>query len=854
MSENKIVTRMKKRDVKDKSVPTKEADNIINKNRMGRALNQNAPGSPGIEPRWTSSAKSAVGTALSKDSHIWFTLSHGIFNEIYYPQIDQAGIRDMGFIVTDGVRFFSEEKRDAAHTVEWLVDGVPAFKLVNTCRDSRYRIEKQILTDPHRDTVMQQVQFHAQQGALADYHLYVVLAPHLGNHGGGNTAWVGEFEGTPMLYAQRNDCALALACSAPWTKRSVGYVGSSDGWQDLKAHHQMKWEYTRAENGNVALTSGIDLLKSHGKFVLALGFGKDPDEAARNAIASLRNGFDKAKRDYIAGWQEWIKTHASLKPGEAAPGDLTQKSLAVLRTHESKTVPGAIIASLSIPWGFSQGDNDQGGYHLVWSRDMVETAGGLLAAGAHEEARRVLAFLQRTQQPDGHWSQNMWLNGSPYWNGIQMDETALPILLVDLARREQALVTGDLEKFWPMVKKAAGYLARNGPVSPQDRWEEDPGYTPFTVAAEIAALLAAAELAELNHEASVANHLREIADVWNDSIERWMYMSATDWCKKFKVDGYYVRIAPKTTGADGESRQKNIQVKNVTASEDTRLASHLISPDALALVRFGLRAANDPHIVNTVKVIDALLKVKTPSGFTWHRYNDDGYGEHEDGSPFDGTGIGRGWPLLTGERAHYELAAGRVVNANRLLTMLESFANEGGLLPEQVWDTQDIPKRELHFGRPSGSAMPLVWAHAEYLKLRRSLHDGRLFDQPPQTVQRYLKEKTFSPRLTWRFNNKLRSLPPGKLLRIELMAPAVIRWTADDWKTCQDIKTHDAGLNIHLVDLPAQSLPEGKQIKFTLYWPDAGHWEGNDFIVRIATWLREKTVQVERSETNGKQG
>ena len=482
----------------------------------------------------------------------------------------------------------------------------------------------------------------------------------------------------------------------------------------------MIWEYTRAENGNVALTAEIDLVKSHGKFVLALGFGKDTDEAARNAIASLHYGFDKAEHQYISGWQKWSKTHASLKSRENAPSDLAQKSLAVLRTHESKSAPGALIASLAIPWGFSQGDSDQGGYHLVWSRDMVETAGGLLAAGAHEDARRVLLFLQRTQLPDGHWSQNMWLDGSPYWNGIQMDETALPILLVDLARREKALATGDLEKFWPMVKMAAGYLARNGPVSPQDRWEEDPGYTPFTVAAEIAALLAAAELAELNHEASLTNHLREIADVWNDSIERWMYMSATDWCKKFEVEGYYVRIAPKQLGADGTSFQQNVRVKNVTASEDTRRASHLISPDALALVRFGLRAADDSRISDTTKVIDALLKVETPHGATWHRYNDDGYGEHEDGSPFDGTGIGRGWPLLTGERAHYELAAGREAIAKKLLSAMESFANESGLISEQVWDSPDIAEHDLHCGEPSGSAMPLVWAHAEYLKLRRS--------------------------------------------------------------------------------------------------------------------------------------
>ena len=429
----------------------------------------------------------------------------------------------------------------------------------------------------------------------------------------------------------------------------------------------------------------------------------------------------------------------------------------------------------------------------------------------------------------------MWLDGSPYWNGIQMDETALPILLVDLAHREKALADADVARFWPMVRKAAGYLARNGPVSPQDRWEEDPGYSPFTVAAEIAALLAAADLADLNHEASIATYLREIADVWNASIDRWMYASGTDWCRKFNVEGYYVRIAPKQTGAGGSRFQKNVHVKNVTAAEDTRRASHLVSPDALALVRFGLRAADDPRIRDTAKVIDALLKVETPSGPTWHRYNDDGYGEHEDGSPFDGTGIGRGWPLLTGERAHYELAAGRVEDAKRLLAAMESFANEGGLISEQVWDSPDIPERELHFGRPSGSAMPLVWAHAEYLKLRRSLRDGRLFDLPPQTVQRYLKEKTVSPRMAWRFNHKLRSMPAGKILRIETMAPAVIHWSADDWKTVQDVTTHDVGLGIHIADLPTKALPEGKQIKFTFYWPDADHWEGKDFIVRVGS-------------------
>jgi len=299
--------------------------------------------------------------------------------------------------------------------------------------------------------------------------------------------------------------------------------------------------------------------------------------------------------------------------------------------------------------------------------------------------------------------------------------------------------------------------------------------------------------------------------------------------------------------------QKNMQVKNVSDAEDTRLALHLVSPDALALVRFGLRAADDPRIRDTAKVIDALLKVETPSGPTWHRYNDDGYGEHEDGAPFDGTGIGRGWPLLTCDRAHHELLAGRAENAKRLLAALESFANEAGLISEQVWDAPDMPKRGLYSGKPSGSAMPFVWAHAEYLKLRRSLRDGRVFDLPPQTVQRYLTEKTVSPRIVWRLNHKIRSMPAGKILRIETIAPAVIHWSADDWNTVQDLTAHDAGLGIHIADLTTNALPEGKRVKFTFYWPDADRWEGEDFIVQVGSLPPGGPAPAEKTKTDGAQ-
>jgi glucoamylase len=806
-----------------------------------------APGRPGSPARWTSSAKTGIGTTLSPKSRVWFTLSHGIFNEIYYPSIDQACVRDLGLIVTDGDAFFSEEKRDADSCVHRSADGVPATRLVNTCREGRYRIEKETVSDSDRDAVLQSVRFLPLRGELSTYRLHVLLAPHLGNQGGDNTAWVDDFEGTPLLFARREGTALALACSAVWLKRSVGYVGCSDSWQDLKAHKTMTWEYTHADHGNVALAAEIELRASRGAFVLALGFGSDPAEAARTAIASLRSGFDKAKADYLAGWHDWKRTNTSPRDGHSLPGDLSPVSLAVLRAHESKTAPGGVIASLSIPWGFSKGDQDLGGYHLVWSRDMVETAGGLLAAGAHEDARRVLSYLRTTQQPDGHWSQNMWLDGSPYWNGIQMDETALPILLVDLAFRQKALEEADVVQLWDMVRRAAGYLVRNGPVSPQDRWEEDPGYSPFTVAAQIAALLAAADVADLSHCAAVAGYLRELADVWHSSIDRWMYVSATDWCRRFDVEGYYIRIAPKETGGDIARFASGVRIKNVAASEDTLAAAHLVSPDALALVRFGVRAADDPRMRDTTKVIDALLKLETPTGPTWHRYNGDGYGEHEDGRPFDGTGIGRGWPLLTGERAHYELAGGHLDRAKALLAAMESFANEGGLISEQVWDSQDIEERELHLGRPSGSAMPLVWAHAEYLKLRRSLEDGRLFDLPPQTVRRYLTDHTESPFRAWRFNHKIRSMPVRKTLRIETLAPALVHWSSDGWRTVQDATTRDTGLGIHTADLGTRTLSGGQRVDFTFHWRDADRWEGVDFSVGIDSAPSNAPSSVEKA-------
>ena len=793
-----------------------------------------APGWPGIPPRWTSSAKSGVGTALSAASRVWFTISHGILDEIYYPSVDRACTRDLGLIVTDGETFFSEEKRDTRPEASTLLPGVPAFHLRNTCIAGRYRTEKEIVADPRGDVVLQRISLTALQGALGDYHLYALLAPHLNNLGSDNTAWVSDYKGVPVLFAARTGSALALVSSVPWLGRSVGFVGFTDGWQELRAHKQLTTRYTRAENGNVALTGEIDLAAAAGTCVLALGFGVTPAEAAQHALASLARGFDAAKEEYLAGWTQWHDSFAEPVPAGSADPRLYALSAAVLRTHEAKHFPGGVIASLSVPWGFAKGDNDLGGYHLVWPRDLVEAAGGYLAVGAREDAARVLRYLQITQEADGHWTQNMWLDGTPYWRGIQMDETALPILLVDLAADQGALTPAERQDFWPMVKRAAGFLVRNGPVSPQDRWEEDPGYSPFTLAAEIAALLAAADLADVCGEGHVATYLRETADAWNACIEDWIYVTGTELARRCGVDGYYVRVAEPDEPEAASPHQGFVPIKNRPPDESFAEASLMVSPDALALVRFGLRSATDPRIVNTVAVIDFALKVMTPNGPAWRRYNGDGYGEHDDGSAFDGTGMGRAWPLLTGERAHYELAAGRKREAADLAGTLEAFAGECGLLPEQVWDAADIPERELFAGQASGSARPLVWAHAEYLKLCRSRRDRRIFDQPRQTVQRYIVDQQMtSPYVVWRFNNKMRVMSAGKTLRIESLRPSLVHWGVDGWTRVQDVPTIDSGLGVHVADLDTTTLPPGCQIDFTFYWPDIDDWEGEDFLVTV---------------------
>ncbi len=793
-------------------------------------MSETPPGKPGIKPRWTSSAKTGVGTAIPRESRVWFTMSHGIIDEIYHPFIDTAAVRDFGLLIADGRDFFSEEKRNTLSKITPLAQGVPGYHVVNTCRERKYEISKIIITNPHTDVLLQRVRFTALEGMLGDYTAYALLSPHLGDRGADNDGWVGDFRGVDMLFARRGETVLALGLSTSWAGRSCGYVGTSDGWEDVRRHKRMLWHYAAASEGNIALTGAIGLAGCGGEFTLALAFGRTPEEAGQKVRASLISDFQQMQSDYIEGWTRYQKNSGTPPGIEKGGFDLRHVSTAILKTHESKIFSGGIIASLSFPWGFSKGDDDVGGYHVVWPRDQVEAAGAMLASNNAAGARATLFYLICTQHADGHWPQNMWLDGRPYWPGLQVDETAFPILLADKLHRSNALENIDP---WPMVRLAAQFLVQSGPVSPQDRWEENSGYSVFTLATEVAALLAAADLADNAGEKETAQYFRETADSWNDQIESWTYIEGGVWGKTVGVDGYYIRIAPPEVLEKGSPDRCTVRLKNLTPGSDEFPAAEIVSVDALALVRFGLRAADDPRIINTVKVIDAALKTETATGPVWHRYNHDGYGEKEDGQPFDSVGIGRGWPLLAGERAHYEIAAGRPTDAQRLLEVMAAQTSAGGLLPEQVWDAPDIPERDLHNGHPSGSGMPLVWAHSEFLKLSRSIADGKVFDLPPQTVQRYIANKTSSDFRAWRFNHRLMRLDAGKTLRVEVGAAARIRWTHDDWATSDDVATRDTGLKLYIADLPTAPLGKSTKLSFTFFWIEANRWEGKDFAVEV---------------------
>ncbi len=772
-----------------------------------------APGATSYSPTWASARKDMVGTSLGA-SRLWFTMAEGIVTEVYYYRIDIPQIRDLGFIIADNNGFWAELRRLGNYTIELADEYTPAVTVNH--RHERFTFRLRVCPHQDRDVLMVQYALSGSESLRP----YVLISPRLGSDAVNNLGEATKYNTRRVLWAEQGPFGLAMMASDPQSQEgfkrlSVGCAGVSDGWQDFYRNHRMTWEYDNAGPAEIAL---MGELPTEG--TLALGFASSKESAATLAAAALAEDFEHVWRDQIGAWQRWSSTikeprmPARLKPAFA-------RSAMVLKTHGDRTFRGAMVASLAVPWGESSGS--RGGYHLVWARDLVESAGALIALEAWHEARDILRYLLATQQEDGHWLQNQWLGGKPFWQGVQLDETAFPVVLAGaLAAKDQLAgipVAG-------MVRRALSFLAAHGPVTSQDRWEEDAGINTFTLAVMIAALVEGAQFLE-DPDRSFALML---ADTWNARIEDWTWIQGTGLAEKLGVEGYYFRAAPSDVLVYEGAKSQELLIKNRTY-ENHLPADEQISTDFLQLVRFGLRSPNDLCVTESIRAIDLLLRTETPNGPVWHRYNDDGYGEHRDGRPFDGTGHGRGWPLLTGERGHYALCAGE--DPLPYLNAMAAMANATGMIPEQVWDTEPIPERQLYPGRPTGGAMPLVWAHSEFIKLVVSRAHGETCDRPPLTWERY---KGLRPDINWRIwtlHCQPCCIKQGCDLRILLPAKATIHWSTDNWTHTTDSATHPAGLGMHMIDIPYASIAMGTEVVMTFRWDDTGQWEGRNFKVTI---------------------
>ena len=792
-------------------------------------------GAPGLEPRWTSSVKDAVGTAYSASSRAWFTCSHGILNEIYYPTIDRAQVRDMEFLVTDGETFAHEEKRDLLSAFEYIHPEALGVRYVNRDPEGRYSLTKEIVCDPHHSVVLISVKLEGHEELLPRLKVYALLAPHLDGGGADNTARALDVAGHKMLMAWKNQWVLAMGASCGFARVSCGFVGASDGWRDVMEDFRMDWEFGSATGGNVAVMGELDLKdgpeKSARQFTLAIGIGEGQHTALQKTVSALATPFVDHRSRFIEQWQraanpEWL----AARSGDG--GKLMRASHNVLLAHEDKTYSGAFVASLSIPWGQVKGDDDLGGYHLVWTRDMVHTASALLACGRTETARRALVYLACTQEPDGGFAQNFWVNGRPYWSGLQLDEVAFPLLLARRLWKADGLAEMDI---FPFVERAAGFLVRHAPITQQERWEENAGYSPSTLAAVIAGLICAAEIARARDAVEQAVFLEEFADWIESHIEDWTVTN--DGVLHPEVKRHYMRIRPPEKGEAYSCEScgtEMIRLNNRPPGTRTEFeAREIVDAGFLDLVRYGVRRADDPLITDSLKVVDAVLKRDLPQGPGWLRYNWDGYGQRPDGGPYQGWGQGRVWPLLTGERAHYELAAGNDITG--LIGAYEQFATCGQMMPEQVWDEADVPEMSMQFGKPAGSAVPLVWAHAEYLKLLRSALEAKVFDRIDPVYERYCApEGRKRLRRALEIYSRLRpiqKIPVGSMLRILDEAHFEVVWTENDWQTTNTAVSRGLGSAGFSADIAPG--PESSALQWTMYWPEQDRWLGRNVELKI---------------------
>ena len=779
-----------------------------------------APGAPGKDAFWSTAGKQAIGTSASLESKIWFTLAQGVMTEVYYPDVTVANVQTLQFVVVNPkTKKVETETDDATHVIAPLRADSLSFRQINTAKSGQWTITKTYVTDPERDSVVVDVKFLAKSKGL---NLYLYYDPSLGNTGMKDSAysslaWFGSqipTSGFPIaagkvdkklktgigLGSDDGELASVVGISSAISEVTNGYRGVSDGLEQLRANGRITAIYSNAADGNVAQMARIDAPERF-TFTLSFASGKTAaPTAAANAEKTLLKGFDQCLAEYEKGWSDYIKTIPRVDPKYQAQFNMAAM---VLKAQEDKTVRGANVASLTVPWGGGVNANADvgGGYHLVWARDLYHVFTAYMALGDKPAAERALDFLFNIQQKeDGSFPQNSHLDGKCGWCSLQLDEVAYPLIMA------WQLGRFDKPTYEKHVKRAADFLVRNGPKTPQERWEEEAGFSPSTIAAEIAGLVCAADIAKKNGDEASAIIYLAAADDWARNVERWTATTTG----KFGDGNYYLRI---TQNGDPDAGDK-IELNNGAGTFDERT---VVDAGFLELVRLGIKPADDPLIAKSIKIIDEQIRTHTPNGDTFYRYTKDGYGEMDDGRRwnYDGkyTGKGRPWPLLTGERGQYEIAkcgtrtaessprpasrtsqaetrpVGSVSNAtnarcwasaNGRLDAMLAFANDGLMIPEQVWDKKEVPATidpqyipPLKWGEGTGSATPLAWSMAQFIRLATNLKAGRNLDTPRVVYDRY---KDGIPTQTNDFGGQesfvLPHMKTGEVLKVSRDAPA----------------------------------------------------------------------------------
>jgi len=723
---------------------------------------------PGSAAAWTTGNKLAVGTAANTTSKVWFTVAKGITSEVFYPRLDVANMQDMQYVVTDGSTFVDLERDQTNHVVSMPDEKALEYTITNTDKRAmpRYSITNTYITDPSRNTLLIRTRFQSLNGGA--YQLYLLENPSMAGGGANdNASWDATnsallSSGTETLFNSPMPVFSALKVASPngFIAHDNGYAGqASDCLVDLTANDVLNHQFDKvAANGNVVQCGQIGSIGPDTTFTVALGYGSDAASAIDAANGSLTAGFTDREAAYRGGWNGYVN---GLRAAPASvSGDTLRRAYYVaamaLHAAEDKTFPGASIAGFATPWGdFANGDTLNDGYHRVWGRDLYQQATGLIAAGDSAQALRMAQFMwnnqyisvstpgDNTTYPPGSFPRYSPVSGTsgasptqPTQLGCceQFDQDAFAILL--------AWMTGLTDNTtYQKIKMTANHVQTAGPDT-TERWEEQFGKSPSSIAAEIAGLVAAADIARQNGDTTSAATWEAKADLWRSSLAGWTFTTSGFW----GGHQYYERIDKASNPNDGET---------LCFIEGAFAAHDVTDFGFLDLVRLGERLPNDSDVSTSLSPSasasdgNSTVQVTMPSGdIYFHRYNHDNYGESNDdcsGFPADTVNVnecrphdgvnrfGRPWPVLSGERGEYELANGHA--ATLYLQSMADAANDGYFIPEQIWDRSDVSCYAL--GRPTGSAAPLNWAEGQYLRLSQSIDAGYNLDTPSVAKARY---------------------------------------------------------------------------------------------------------------------